>query len=101
MKKVIKSLFTDKSFWTAIIALVSCICVACNVPQGSVTQITSFVSAIGTLIAYIISNGIQQAAIIKAQSQAEAMKYFLANGTANASDGLPHTRGGNEKEDRG
>lgn len=78
MKTVIKSLFTDKSFWAAIISLVSCVCVACNVPQGSVTQITSFVSAIGTLIAYIISNGIQQAADVKAKAQTETMKAFLA-----------------------
>ena len=63
---------TDKSFWAAVISLVSCICVACNVPQGSITQITSFIGGLSTIIAYIINNGIQTAAAIKAQAQIEA-----------------------------
>ena len=36
MKTAIKNLLTDKSFWAAVIALVTAILVANNVPQGSI-----------------------------------------------------------------
>ncbi len=72
MKQFFRSLLTDKSFWAAIVSLVTCICVASNVPEGSITQIASFIGALGTIIAYIIENGIQAAAAIQAQARVEA-----------------------------
>ena len=66
---VIRSLLTDKSFWAALIALATTILMALNVPQGSVEQFSSLLSAVGVFIAYIISNSIQQAAAIKADAQ--------------------------------
>lgn len=77
MKNFFKSLFTDKSFWAALVSVVSCVCVALNVSQGSITQIASFISGIGTVIAYIINNGIQTAAAIKAQAQVDSAKLQL------------------------
>ncbi len=71
---VIKSLLSDKSFWAAVIALVAAVLVAFNVPQGSVTQITAFIAGIGTIIAYIVNNGVQSAAQIKAGAQIEAAR---------------------------
>lgn len=78
MKNFFQSLLSDKSFWAALVSIVSCICVACNVPAGSVAQITSFLGGLGTIIAYIINNGIQAAAGIKAQAQVEIVKAQLA-----------------------
>ena len=72
MDQFFKSLLSDKSFWAAVVSLVTCVCVALNVPEGSVTQIASFIGALGTLIAYIIGNGIQAAAAMQAQARVEA-----------------------------
>lgn len=77
MKTFFKSLFSDKAFWAALVSIVSCICVALNVPQGSATQITSFVGGLGTILAYIINNGIQTAAAIKAQAQVDVVNAQL------------------------
>lgn len=70
----LKSLLTDKSFWAAIIALAGSILVALNVPQNSIEQITALISAMGVFIAYIINNGIQQAAATKARARIEAAR---------------------------
>lgn len=67
----LRSLLTDKSFWAALIALVIAVLVALKVPNGSIEQIVSLLSAAGVFIAYIISNGIQQAASIRADAQRE------------------------------
>jgi hypothetical protein len=72
-----KSLLTDKSFWAAIIALATSILVALNVPQGSIAQITTLISAAGVVVAYVISDGIKQAAAIKAQAQIEMTKASI------------------------
>lgn len=74
---IVKTLLADKSFWAALVSIVSCICVAANVPEGSITQITSFIGGLGAIIAYIISNGIQEAAAIEARSRENAAKIQL------------------------
>lgn len=72
MKSAMKNLLTDKSFWAAVIALVTSVLISLNVPQGSIEQITAIIGATGTLVAYIVSNGIQSAAQIKADAQVKA-----------------------------
>lgn len=69
MKQTIKSLLSDKSFWAAVISLVTSVLIALNVPQGSIEQISAIIAASGTFAAYIVSNGIQTAAQIKADAQ--------------------------------
>lgn len=69
MEQFFKNLLTDKSFYAAVIALVTSLLVAGNVPQGSIAQIASFITAMGTFIAYIVGNSIQSAAQIKADAQ--------------------------------
>lgn len=77
MKSAIKNLLTDKSFWAAVIALVTSVLVARNVPQGSIEQITAIIGAIGTFVAYIVSNGIQSAAQIRANAQIKTAQIAL------------------------
>lgn len=77
MKTAIKNLLTDKSFWAAVIALVTAILVANNVPQGSIGQITAIAGAIGTFVAYIVGNSIQAAAQIKADAQVKTAQIAL------------------------
>ena len=71
MKDFWKTLFTDKSFYAALAALITCIAVAAN-HQDAATEITTIIGGVGTLIAYIISNGIQSAAKTKADAQVQA-----------------------------
>lgn len=75
MKTFLRSLLSDKSFWAAVISLVSCVLIALRVPTGSIVQITSFIGGLGTIIAYIVSNGIQQAAQIKADAQMRIAEF--------------------------
>lgn len=84
MKNAIQSLLSDKSFWAAVISLVTSILIAYNVPQGSIEQITAIISAAGTFIAYIVSNGIQSAARIKADAQIRATR--IARGLQDTED---------------
>lgn len=72
MSNTVKNLLTDKSFWAAVISLVTAVMISFQVPQGSIEQITAIIAAASTFIAYIISNGIQTAAQIKADAQIQA-----------------------------
>lgn len=76
--KNLLNLLTDKSFWAAVIALVTTVLVAYNVPQGSIAQITAIIAAAGTFIAYIVGNSIQTAAQIKADAQIKTAQIATA-----------------------
>lgn len=69
-----KTIVSNGAFWAALIGFVTAILVAFNVPQGTVEQIASIISAASIVIAYIVGDGIKQAATIKANSLVEAEK---------------------------
>ena len=48
---------TSRKFWLALIAFVSALLVAFNVPEGSITQVTSVIMSFGALISYILAEG--------------------------------------------
>lgn len=81
----IKKLLTDKSFWAAVIALVTSVLISLNVPHGSVEQITAIIAAAGTFIAYIVGNSIQAAAQIKADAQVKTAQIALQARTSESS----------------
>ncbi|MFT9077558.1 hypothetical protein [Ethanoligenens sp.] len=85
MRDAVKNLFSDKSFWAAVISLVTSILIAFNVPQGSIEQITAIITAASTFIAYIVSNGIQSAAYIKADAQIKTAQ--ISKGIQEKEDG--------------
>lgn len=63
---------TSRKFWAAVIGFVTPILVVANVPENTVAQVTSIIMAGGTLIAYIIGEGmIDAAAAGKDKSEAE------------------------------
>ena len=64
----LKSLLTNPTFWAALIAIVTTIMVSLNVPQGSVTQITAIIAAAGGFVAFVLSNGAIQVALIKKET---------------------------------
>lgn len=49
---------TSRKFWVALVAFVTALLVAFNVDNGSVEQITTIIMSFGSLIAYILAEGI-------------------------------------------
>ncbi len=59
-----KKKLTSRKFWTAIVGFVTPLCLAFGVTQTDTTQIASIIMAGGTLIAYIIGEGMVDASSI-------------------------------------
>ena len=57
-----KRKLTSRKFWVAVIGFVTAIMVALNIEQMTIEQVTAIVSAMATLIAYIIGEGLTDAA---------------------------------------
>lgn len=53
---------TSRKFWAAVIGFVTPILTVANVPENTAVQITAIIMAGGTLIAYIIGEGMTDAA---------------------------------------
>ena len=60
-----KRKLTSRKFWLAVIGFVTAILVAFNVDKLTVEQVMAIISALGTLVAYIIGEGVTDAAHIK------------------------------------
>ncbi len=48
---------TSRKFWTALVAFITALLVAFNVPDASVSQVSAIIMAFGSLIAYIFAEG--------------------------------------------
>lgn len=57
MWEKIKKKLNSRKLWVSIIGFVTALLVACNVPEGSVSQISAIISAFGSLVAYIVAEG--------------------------------------------
>lgn len=53
-----KSKLSSRKFWIAVVGFVSAICAIFAMPDGTITQITTIIMSFGTMIAYIIGEGI-------------------------------------------
>ncbi len=60
-----KRKLTSRKFWLAVIGFVTALLVAFNVDKLTVEQVVAIISALGTLVAYIIGEGMTDAAHIK------------------------------------
>lgn len=56
-----KRKLTSRKFWAAIVGFVTPIMTLANVPDNTAVQVTSIIMAGGTLIAYIIGEGMADA----------------------------------------
>ena len=56
---------TSRKFWAAVVGFATPIMTLAQVPDNTAIQITSIIMAGGTLIAYIIGEGLTDAASIK------------------------------------
>lgn len=61
------SKLTSRKFWAAVIGFITAVMVAFNVPDLTVEQVTAIITAGATLIAYIIGEGMVDAARINKQ----------------------------------
>ncbi len=53
---------TSRKFWAAVVGFVTPIMAMADVPDNTAVQVTSIIMAGGTLIAYIIGEGLTDAA---------------------------------------
>lgn len=63
-----KSKLTSRKFWAAVIGFITAILIAFKVDSLTVEQVVSVVTAASVLIAYIIGEGLVDAAKIKSDS---------------------------------
>lgn len=66
-----KQKLTSRKFWLAVVALVTAILTSFNMSEADVTNITTVIMAFGTVIAYIIGEGLIDAAAIKNKNDKE------------------------------
>lgn len=72
MKKINwKQKLTSRKFWAALIGFITAMLVAFNVPDMTIEQVTAVITAGATLIAYIIGEGMVDAARIQQQDNAQ------------------------------
>ena len=62
---------TSRKFWVAVIGFVTAVMVALNIDKMTAEQVAAIISAMGTLIAYIIGEGLTDAAHIKNDKEGE------------------------------
>lgn len=62
---------TSRKFWVAVIGFITAIMVALHIDQMTAEQVAAIISAMGTLIAYIIGEGLTDAAHIKNDKEGE------------------------------
>lgn len=60
-----KRKLTSRKFWAAVVGFVTPIMTLTNVSENTALQITSIIMAGGTLIAYIIGEGLTDSANVK------------------------------------
>lgn len=60
-----KKKLTSRKFWAAVIAFVTTLCVAFGVKEITAEQIAAVITAAATMIAYIIGEGLTDAASMK------------------------------------
>lgn len=64
-----KQKLTSRKFWAAVITFVTSVLVAFGVPDLTVEQVTAIITAGAGMIAYIIGEGLVDAARIASQSE--------------------------------
>lgn len=60
---------TSRKFWAAVVGFVTPIMTLAQVPDNTAVQVTAIIMAGGTLIAYIIGEGMTDAAGVKSQEE--------------------------------
>lgn len=64
-----KQKLTSRKFWAAVIGFVTAILVAFGIPDLTIEQVVAVITAASTLIAYIIGEGMVDAARINSENE--------------------------------
>lgn len=62
---------TSRKFWAAVVGFVTPLLTMAQVPENTVVQVTAIIMAGGTLIAYIIGEGLTDAAAVDKQEESD------------------------------
>ena len=62
---------TSRKFWAAVVGFATPIMTVAKVPDNTIVQVTAIIMAGGTLIAYIIGEGMTDAASVENQKGEE------------------------------
>ena len=66
-----KQKLTSRKFWAAVITFITSVLVAFNVPNLTIEQVTSIIMGAASMIAYIIGEGLVDAARINTKDDAK------------------------------
>lgn len=66
-----KRKLTSRKFWAAVIGVVASVLAYCGANESTVTQVTAIITAGATLVAYIVGEGLVDAAYKPAVTQTE------------------------------
>ena len=66
-----KQKLTSRKFWAAIITFITTLLVAFGVPDMTIEQVVAVITAGSSMIAYIIGEGLVDAARIKSNNESE------------------------------
>ena len=66
-----KRKLTSRKFWVAVVGFITAVMVTLNIDKMTVEQVAAIISAMGTLVAYIIGEGLTDAAHIKNDKEGE------------------------------
>lgn len=66
-----KRKLTSRKFWAAVVGAATPVMTFAQVPDNTVAQVVSIIMGAGTLIAYIIGEGITDAAGVKSKDEKE------------------------------
>lgn len=53
----LKRKLSSRKLWVSIVGFLTAVLIAFNVPEGSISQVSAIVSALGSLVAYVIAEG--------------------------------------------
>ena len=67
-----KEKLTSRKFWAAVIGFVTSVCAAFGISELTVEQVVAIIAAGATLIAYIIGEGLVDAARVKSSNSKES-----------------------------
>lgn len=82
-----KSKLTSRKFWAAIVSFVALLVVACGGTQEQAAQITAIIMAGATVVAYIIGEGLVDAAAASTIVSAEPIAPLIGTVAPNPVEG--------------
>lgn len=84
-----KSKLTSRKFWASVVSFVALLVVALGGTETQATQITALIMAGATVIAYIVGEGMIDAASAGAQASTQNSTTVIGTAGASASEGTP------------